>query len=136
MLYLSRYIIERKEDYNRRLIDVTREEAWEPWLLYMLEAVRDTAVRTLGKIQAIRSLYDATRERVSTELPKIYSRELVDVIFEQPYCRIENVVNAGIAKRQTASLYLKALADLELLEPKRIGREAIYVNPELLTLLG
>lgn len=135
ILYLSRYIIEHKEDYYSRLIGVTRDEAWEDWLLYMLDAVRVTSVRTLEKIIAIRNLYDKTREEVSATLPKIYSRELIDVIFEQPYCRIENVVNAEIAKRQTASRYLKALADLGLLESKRLGRETIYTNPGLLTLL-
>jgi hypothetical protein len=124
ILYLSRYIMEHKEDYYARLIAVTREEDREAWLLYMLEAVRDTSVRTLDKITAIRTLYEATRERVAAELPKICKRELIDVIFEQPYCRIENVVGAGIAKRLTASNYLRALAELGLLEARRVGREA------------
>lgn len=135
ILYLSRYIIEHREDYYSRLIAVTREEAWEPWLLYMLEAVRETSVRTLDKIGAIRQLHENIRGRVAAELPKIYTRELIDVIFEQPYCRIENVVTAGIAKRQTASRYLKALAELGLLESRRVGREQIYLNPALLSLL-
>jgi len=135
ILYLSRYVIEHKEDYYARLIAVTREAGWEAWLLYMLEAVRDTSVRTLDKITAIRNLYEATRERVAAELPKIYKRELIDVIFEQPYCRIENVVGAGIAKRQTASNYLKAFAEIGILEARRVGREAIYINPGLLGVL-
>ena len=80
-------------------------------------------------------LDDRTADLVRAELPKIYSRELIDVIFEQPYCRIENVVKAQIAQRQTASSYLKALAGLGLLESRRIGRESIYINPALLALL-
>ncbi|GIR63497.1 MAG: hypothetical protein CM15mP68_1630 [Pseudomonadota bacterium] len=60
------------------------------------------------KILSIRELADHTADYVREQLPKIYSRELIDVIFEQPYCRISNVVAAGIAKRQTASEYLKS----------------------------
>ncbi len=136
ILYLSRHIIQHKNDYYDRLIDVTRNEAWEPWILFMLEAVRKTSNWTLAKIQAIRTLADETTERVRRELPKVYSRELVDVIFEQPYCRIGNLVEAGVAKRQTASRYLKLLVEMGLLEEKISGRDKLYVHPRLLTLLA
>jgi Fic family protein len=135
ILYLSRHIIAHRAEYYDRLIAVTRDEAWEPWLLYMLEAVRETATWTLGRIAAIRELSEATAQRVRAELPKIYSRELVDVIFEQPYCRIENLVSAGIAKRQTASRYLQLLAGLGVLEARKTGRQMLYVHPALLAAL-
>ncbi|MCH7683450.1 MAG: hypothetical protein IIB35_07050, partial [Gemmatimonadetes bacterium] len=69
------------------------------------------------------------------ELPKIYSRELVDVIFEQPYCRIANVVEAGIVERQAASRYLKALVSIGVLQEQAMGRERLFVHPRLLALL-
>lgn len=136
ILYLSRYIIQHKNDYYHLLIDVTRHEAWEPWILFMLEAVRETSNWTMAKIQAIRALADETADRVRSELPKVYSRELADVIFEQPYCRIANLVEAGVARRQTASRYLKLLVEIGLLEEKTSGRDKLYVNPGLLTLLA
>ena len=135
ILYLSRYIIRHRDDYYRLLIGVTRRQQWEPWLLYMLEAVRETADWTLAKVQSIRELADDTAERVRAALPKIYSRELVDELFAQPYCRIENLVTAGIAKRQTASRYLKLLVELGVLEERKSGREKIFVNPGLMALL-
>jgi Fic family protein len=136
ILYLSRHIIRHKDAYYGQLIDVTRSEAWEPWLLYMLEAVRETSNWTLAKIDAIRNLADTTAERVRENLPKIYSRELIDEVFTQPYCRIDNLVQRGIAKRQTASRYLKLLADMGVLEERKIGREKLFVNPDLLALLA
>jgi Fic family protein len=136
ILYLSRHIIRHKEEYYGRLIDVTRSEAWEPWLLFMLEAVRETSNWTLVKIEAIRNLADTTAGRVRDNLPKIYSRELINEIFTQPYCRIDNLVQKGIAKRQTASRYLKLLAKMGVLEERKIGREKLFVNPELLSLLA
>jgi Fic family protein len=135
ILYLSRYIIAHKADYYRLLLAVTRENAWEPWLLYMLRAVEDTAVWTTAKIAAIRKLAAATTEYVRLNLPKIYSRELVDVIFEQPYCRIANVVEARIAGRQAASRYLKALVSVGVLREQTFGKEKLFVHPKLMTLL-
>jgi len=135
ILYLSRYIIANKADYYRRLLAVTSEDAWEPWLLYMLRAVEDTAAWTTAKIGAIRALAAHTTDYVRRQLPKIYSRELVDIVFEQPYCRIANLVEARIAERQAASRYLKALALAGVLREQSFGREKIFVHPKLMTLL-
>ncbi len=135
ILYLSRYIIGRKADYYRLLLAVTREGAWEPWILYMLRGVEETAAWTTAKIGAVRKLSADTAAIARRRLPKIYSRELVDAIFEQPYCRIANLVDAGIAGRQAASRYLKALAGIGVLREKAVGREKLFVNPRLMTLL-
>jgi Fic family protein len=135
ILYLSRYIIANKSQYYSNLLAVTREQAWEPWILYMLEAVESTAQWTTQKIISIRDLADHTAEYVREELPKIYSRELIDTIFEQPYCRISNLVEANIAKRQTASEYLKKLASIGVLMELRVGRERLYVHPRLIELI-
>jgi Fic family protein len=135
ILYLSRFIIKHKEQYYGLLIDVTRNETWEPWLLFMLAGVKETAEWTLRKILAIRDLEARTAEHIRAELPRIYSRELVDVIHEQPYCRIANVVDAGLAKRQTASTHLKCLVGLGVLEERRSGREKLFVNKGLLEVL-
>jgi Fic family protein len=135
ILYLSRYIIAHKADYYHLLLKVTAEQAWEEWLLYLLRGVEDTARWTTAKIAAIRALADHTATHVRGQLPKIYSRELVDLLFEQPYCRIGNVVDKGIAKRQAASEYLKKLADIGVLTEQQVGREKIFVHPKLMQLL-
>jgi Fic family protein len=135
ILYLSRYIIANKADYYRLLLAVTRDGAWEPWLLYMLRAVEDTSIWTSAKIAAVRKLAGSTTEYVRAKLPKIYSRELVDVIFEQPYCRIANLVQSGIAGRQAASRYLKALVSIGVLAEQTFGREKLFVHPKLMKLL-
>lgn len=136
VLYLSRYIIQHKEDYYRLLLDVTRNAGWEPWILYMLRAVEETAKWTTAKIEAIRQLSVHTIETVRRAAPKIYSRELVDLIFEQPYCRIQDVSAAtGMAARQTASRHLKQLAGIGVLEEMAFGREKLFVHPKLMKLL-
>lgn len=136
VLYLSRSIIATKADYYRHLNDVTSAGAWEPWILYMLNAVDATARWTTGKIVAIRDLLLQTTAHVQREAASLYTRELVELIFVQPYSRIGNVVDAGLAKRQTASEYLKALCDIGVLREEKIGREKLFLHPKLLTLLA
>lgn len=135
ILYLSRAIIRDKADYYRLLLEVTRDGNWEGWTLFILEAVERTAGWTLEKIEAIRSLSDQTAEHVRTHRAKIYSRELVEVIFSQPYCRIGDLVREGIARRQTASVYLKEMVAIGVLEQRTEGREKLFVHTKLMELL-
>ena len=135
ILYLSRYIIANKADYYRLLIGVTREQAWEAWVLYILKGVEETATWTTAKIAAIRSLQAMTVEHVKHAAPKIYSHELVDLIFELPYCRIQNVIDRNIARRQAASRYLKQLSDIGVLKEVTAGREKLFIHPKLMQLL-
>jgi Fic family protein len=135
VLYLSRYIIRNKRAYYDLLLQVTKEEAWQEWLLYILRATADTAVWTIDKIRAIRELTERTADMVKKRLPKIYSKELIEAIFVQPYTRIENLTNAGIAKRQTASVYLNKLTQAKVLSSAQFGRNKLFVNPSFLRLL-
>ena len=135
VLYLSRYIIEHKTDYYRLLLKVTTDANWEEWILYMLSAVTETAHWTTRKIKAIRHLLDVMAEKIRHEAQKIYSRELAEMIFEQPYCRISDLVDAGIVQRQSASVYLKRLCEIGVLEEKKFGREKLFINPAFLQLL-
>lgn len=136
VLYLSRYIIQHKADYYRLLLAVTMESRWQEWIAYMLAAVADTATWTIAKIAAIRALEESARDHIRIQRPKIYSRELVDVIFNQPYCRIQHVVSTGIAKRETAARYLRELVGIGVLVERRIGKEKLFLHPAYLRLLS
>ena len=136
ILYLSRYIIQHKAAYYQLLQKVTSEREWTPWILFILDAVEETCNWTTDKIKSIRELMEHTGEFVQENLPKIYSWELVVLLFRQPYCRISNLVDTGIAKRQTASVYLKQLCDLGVLREVKSGRENIFVHPKYIELLS
>jgi len=135
ILYLSRHIIQHKGEYYRLLNDVTREQAWQPWIMFILSGVEQTCTWTTDKIKAIRELMQHTSQYVQARLPKIYSWELVAALFKQPYCRINNLVAADIAKRQTASVYLKQLCEVGVLKEFRSGRETLFVHPKYIELL-
>ena len=135
VLYLSRYIIQNKSEYYRLLRRVTEQHDWESWLLFMLAAVEQTARWTTSRIQAIRSLLDSTAQRCREEIPQVYSKELVELIFSQPYCKIGFLVQAGLAERKTASQYLRELERIGILTSEKRGREVIYKHPALLEIL-
>lgn len=135
ILYLSRYIIANKADYYRLLMEVTEKEHWEDWILYILKGIEETAIWTVAKIEAIKSLVVATRCYIQHKLPQIYSHELVELLFEQPYTRILNLEKAGIAKRQTASKYLKELCEIGVLQEIAVGRDKLFIHPKLMELL-
>lgn len=135
ILYHSRGIIRRKDEYYSKLIAVTANEEWENWILYMLEVVEESARWTFHKIEAIRQLRRDTKSLLKQAYPNLYSAELLDVLFNQPYCRIADLVEAGIAKRQAASTYLKALAQGGFLVEEKVGREKLFIHRQFLALL-
>jgi Fic family protein len=135
ILYLSRYIIRNKAAYYRLLQAVTKDQSWEPWIMFILDGVEETCTWTTDKIKAIRELMEHTGSFVQNRLPKIYTWELVELLFKQPYCRIGNLVDAGIAKRQTASVYLNQLCEIGILKEIKSGRENLFVHPKYIELL-
>ncbi len=136
ILYLSRYIISTKADYYRLLLAVTTEQNWSEWVRYMLKGIEETCLWTTDKIRAIRELMAHTGSFIQRRAPKIYSWELVQLLFMQPYCRIAHIVDAGLAKRQTASVYLKQLASIGVLDEIKAGRESLFVHPKYIELLS
>lgn len=135
ILYLSSYIIQNKPEYYRLLNLTNKTGNWEDWILYMLKAVEFTAVQTMDRISRIRNLLETTLLRVQRESPKIYQKELVELLFEQPYSKIEFVVNRLKVERKAASRYLKELERIGVLSMYKVGRETLYINKELIEIL-
>ncbi|MNZ87880.1 Adenosine monophosphate-protein transferase SoFic [compost metagenome] len=135
VLYLSRYINQRKADYYRLLQAVRDTQEWEDWLIFMLDAVEQTARQTTRLTHSIKALMQRHKERLRSELPKVYSQDLVNNIFRHPYTKIEFVQNELQVSRQTASRYLDELVGIGLLSKHRIGKENFYLNDALFDLL-
>ena len=128
VLYLSGYILEHKAGYYEGLQRVTVEGAWEPWILYILNAIEQTARQTLARIRAILDLIEQVRIRVQQHQPRVYSKDLVELIFRAPYTKVSFLEEAGLAQRVTATKYLRALVSLGVLEEHRIGKELYFLN--------
>src|SRR5436189_1455598 len=136
ILFLSRFVIEHKAQYYRSLRAVTERGEWEAWLMYMLEAVEATAHGTTQRINAIQDLLAKTMAKAKQVLTKrTFSKELIELIFEQPYCKIRFVEKASIAKRLTATKYLRALEKAAFVTSVKKGTELIFINHALWHLL-
>ena len=136
VLYLSDYILRNKAEYYALLRAVTEKSAWEPWVLFMLKAIQVTSIQTSLRVVRILLLMEETKELVSKRASGIYSWDLIQVVFQNPYCKIRFVEDAGLAKRQTASAYLQKLEELGVLKARKIGREMYYINEALIKTLS
>jgi len=135
ILYLSSYIIKTKDDYYRLLTTVRTENSWEEWILYMLEGIRQTALESVARIKAITQLIQETKVELRDKLPKLYSKDLLEILFKHPYTKIGFLVDELGVTRKTASLHLKAIEEIGLLESTKMGRDVYFINKKLFKLL-
>jgi len=135
ILYLSSYIIKYKPKYYRLLNQTNKTGQWEEWILFMLKAVESTSKDTITRISSIKTQLDSTIIKVQEKAPKVYRKELVELLFEQPYSKIEFVVNRLGVERKAASRYLQELESIGIVESQKVGRETIYINRELIEIL-
>jgi len=136
ILYLSGYITKHKIDYYRLLQDVRDNNNWEDWILYMLDGIEQVSFETIELINNINLLIEETKDLIKEQLPKIYSKDLVEVLFLHPYTKIEFLVNNNIVTtRQSASTYLKELEKIGILSSTKVGRSKFFINTQLYNLL-
>lgn len=135
IIYLSAFIINNKTDYYRLLQEVRTKNNWEGWILYILKGIEQTANETIVQVKEISQLFIKTLELVKKNAPKSYSKELIELLFEHPYCKTEYLTERFGISRITASKYLKDLEKIKVLQSKRVWKETLYINTELFDLL-
>ena len=135
ILFLSRYILETKITYYKLLREVTENAKWLDWILYILDAIESTANETQKRVTNILAAMENAQQLIQEKAPKIYSKDLVEVIFEHPYSKVSFLEQKGIAKRQTAASYLKKLEEIGLLTSVQKWRETYYINNKLIKIL-
>ncbi len=136
VLYLSRFIIQNKEDYYRLLQEVRDTGNYAPWLLYMLEGVEQTAQQTIETVKGIKAMMMDYKSRIREELPKIYSQDLLNNLFRHPYTKIEYLEKDIGKTRITATKYLDTLAEHGFLRKERVGKYNYYINEPLMDVLA
>jgi len=136
ILYLSRYINQNKGDYYRLLQKVRTENAWEEWVLYILEGVEQTSLQTIKLIDGIKAIMQKHKHKLRRDLPKIYSQDLLNNLFRHPYTKIEFVMADLAVSRPTATRYLDELTAINILHKHKLGKDNYYVNHELYDLLA
>lgn len=134
ILYLSRYIIQNKGVYYEQLQLVRETNKWDPWILYMLNAVEHTSKETISLINSIRELMMDYKHRIRDQFPRMYSQDLINNLFRHPYTKNEFLMRDLNIERRTAAKYLETLNQAGFLVKSKIGRTNFYINPPLFDL--
>jgi Fic family protein len=135
ILYLSSYIIQNKSDYYKVLQGVQNDGDWKSLILYILDGVEQTAKETTRLIEEMQVLMQDTKQTIKAELPKIYSKDLIEILFSHPYTKIEFLVDSLELHRDTAAKYLNSLESIGILKSVKLGRTKFFINVELFDLL-
>lgn len=136
ILYLSRFIIQNKDEYYRLLLAVTTDAAWAEWIEFILTGLEETAQQTLRKIDRIQELQESMRHEIRESTKAGGNSDLLDVLFENPYARISNVIERCEVSRPTATAWLNDLVAVGALADLKVGRERLFINTRFLKILA
>lgn len=134
-IYLSEYIIKHKADYYKHLRGVTENNELEAYILYMLDMIEETSKKGLERLDKITSAMDKTANEIKTKLPKVYSKDLVEILFRLPYTKRQHLIDENMGNLKTVGNYLIALEENGFLKSEKVGKEKLYLNQKLLEIL-
>lgn len=134
-IYLSEYIIKNKANYYTSLRGVTEKNNWENYILYMLDMIEETSNKGLERLNKITTAITITADEVKTKLPKIYSKDLIEILFRLPYTKRQHLIDENIGNPKTVGNYLIALEEHGFLKSLKVGKEKLYLNELLLKIL-
>ena len=134
-LYLSQYIIQNKAEYYKRLRWVTEQGDWEGWIIYMLDMIEDTAKKGLKRLKEITSLMAEMTAEIKEALPKVYTKELIEILFRLPYTKRQYLIDEHLGTPKTVGNYLIALEKAGFLQSVKVGKEKLYLNHRLMAIL-
>lgn len=135
VLYLSGFIVSNKDSYYRLLRGVAENSEWEQWILFMVRGVEEAAREAFELIGRLRGLQEDTAARIRSLGGSVPAAEMAELLIINPYIRIQDVVDSGLAKRQTASVWLSSLVEAGMLVEVKIGRQKIFINSAALNIL-
>ena len=134
-IFLSDYIIQHKSEYYSRLHHVTDNNDWPGFVLYMLDMIEETAINALNQLESIMHLMNATGDKIKRSLPKVYSKDLIELIFKLPYTKRQFLIDAGLGSPKTVGNYLILLERHGFLRSTWVGKEKLYLNEGLMKIL-
>jgi len=134
-IYLSEYIIKNKTAYYQKLRSVTEKDEWEAYILYMLDMIEETSARGLERLNKITAIMDKTAEEIKKRLPKVYSKDLIEILFRLPYTKRQHLIDENIGNLKTVGNYLITLEENGFLKSVKVGKEKLYLNQQLLKIL-
>ena len=134
-IFLSEYIMRNKAEYYINLRKVTEENEWESLIIYFLDMIETTSKKGLIRLERITRLMRDSTVIIKKDLPKIYSKDLIEVLFKLPYTKRASLIEAGLGSLKTVGNYLIALEKIGFLKSYKVGKEKLYLNHRLMKIL-
>jgi len=134
-IYLSEYFIQNKSEYYKSLRQVTEKEDWESWIMYILDMIEWTSRKGITRLEDILNSMKKTSEEIKKELPKAYSKDLMEILYKLPYTKRQHLIDVGLGTAKTVGNYLMALEEKGFLKSVKLGKEKLYLNHRLMTIL-
>lgn len=134
-IYLSEYIIKNKVNYYRCLRNVTEKNEWDAYILYMLDMIEETSTKGLKRLNRITTSMESMAKEIKMKLPKVYSKDLVEILFSLPYTKRQHLIDKNIGNLKTVGNYLIELEESGFLKSVKVGKEKLYLNQKLLEIL-
>jgi len=128
-------LIKNKANYYTKLREVTENNDWETWILYMLEMVDYTANKGLQRLKDVTNLMEVMATEIKERLPKVYTKELVEILFRLPYTKRQFLIDAKLGTPKTVGNYLMDLEEAGFLISEKVGKEKLYLNHRLMHIL-
>ena len=128
-------MIKNKANYYTKLREVTENNDWETWILYMLEMVDYTANKGLQRLKDVTNLMEVMATEIKERLPKVYTKELVEILFRLPYTKRQFLIDAKLGTPKTVGNYLMDLEEAGFLISEKVGKEKLYLNHRLMHIL-
>ena len=135
ILFISGYINQHRSDYYRLLRSITSSNNWKDWIIFILDAVEEQSIKTTQSVTGIRSLMAKFREKLSIELSRIYSAELVEYLFSYPYYSQKSMQSVLNISRNTSSKYFSELVGIGILNEYKYKNDKVYFCPDFHQLL-
>ncbi|WP_255452820.1 Fic family protein [Aquimarina sp. RZ0] len=134
-IFLSQYIMDSKTDYYKNLRAVTENNDWNSFILYMLDMIEQTAIKDLARLESIMTVLSTVGNEIKQKLPKIYSKDLIELLFRLPYTKRKHLIDEGLGTPKTVGNYLIKLEENGFLKSIKVGKEKLYLNEELMKIL-
>ena len=135
VLFLSKYFLKNKSKYYALLRSVTENASWDAWADYVLTGVSTTGSKLHQQLLAIHELRQEVARQLGQKTPRMATPTMLDLLFREPYLRIQDLVDAKVASRETASHYLAELVKMGILEEGVHGRKKLFLNRKYLQVL-
>jgi Fic family protein len=136
LLYLSAFLERHRDEYYKRLLDVSQNGAWREWISFFLRGIVEQANRASKLTEDLLALQLRYRERIGNKRVPQAALKLIEQVFYNPVVSVSNLASAWNMSFPTVQKGVDHLVKRGILhEVTGRPRHRLYVATELYELI-